>query len=496
MKVLSGHTSTIRSVCLNLKESYVAAGAQDGSIKMWDLTQSAKVVRTLITPGSCSPCLSLIFHPTKELLLSYSEDQILTVWDFRNRKILRQMKGTSGSLPALSQNNPESAAQSIPNITPFAMLTEDEKKNIMININTPKIMQFSPNGKWLFYSSFKEDDRNTTTNNNNNSNESNNEITGTHNGAVLVIWDLTKDETFFLDHSDAHHPQIVDEITSIAFHPLELILVTITLSGILRVWSLSSSESEDSNNSLLYMHNTLSSPSSSSPFPKNRTEHQSQGSSATPRVFFNENGSHLFALSHGKFTRYLWNLVEESETSFDTEELPLPQPEDETMHSVDLETSFQSVNEELDEETLQTSTPEILLKDLEIETGWVGWIESIVIIQNSAIIMERRSNSNLLLWFVALDSLSPLSTANIAPISSVDEPKSTSSRNNNNDESLNVHSKENAPNFVPNEAVVEQTPQKKFKLIPSERDLSLEPLSVDSFLLFVIFLIYYLLYLF
>ncbi|DBA81283.1 TPA: hypothetical protein ACH3X2_006901 [Trebouxia sp. C0005] len=92
LQSLSGHQSPVECVSFDNAEEAVVAGAQGGTIKLWDLEQ-AKVIRTLT--GHRSSCLSVNFHPFGDFFASGSLDTSLKVWDVRRKACINTYKGHS-----------------------------------------------------------------------------------------------------------------------------------------------------------------------------------------------------------------------------------------------------------------------------------------------------------------------------------------------------------------------------------------------------------------
>ena len=92
---LTGHNSEIESVCFDREEEYVAAGAVNGSVKVWDLME-AKVVRSLA--GHRANAISVDFHPYGEFCASGSLDTNLKIWDIRRKGCIHTYKVNLRSL--------------------------------------------------------------------------------------------------------------------------------------------------------------------------------------------------------------------------------------------------------------------------------------------------------------------------------------------------------------------------------------------------------------
>mmetsp|Transcript_12525 Transcript_12525/g.27006 ORF Transcript_12525/g.27006 Transcript_12525/m.27006 type:complete len:729 (+) Transcript_12525:243-2429(+) len=91
---LSGHQSSVMSVTFDQNEEVVAAGAQSGSIKVFDLDQ-AKVTKSFT--GHKSDVLCLELNDTFGLV-SGSMDTNIKVWDLRQKDCRTTLKGHKGGV--------------------------------------------------------------------------------------------------------------------------------------------------------------------------------------------------------------------------------------------------------------------------------------------------------------------------------------------------------------------------------------------------------------
>lgn len=73
---LTGHTTPIESLQINMNEKLIVAGSQSGSIRVWDL-EAAKILRTLL--GHKANICSLDFHPFGSFVASGSLDTNIKV---------------------------------------------------------------------------------------------------------------------------------------------------------------------------------------------------------------------------------------------------------------------------------------------------------------------------------------------------------------------------------------------------------------------------------
>ena len=328
----------------------------------------------------------MVFHPSKEILITSTLQNIVQVWDFRNRKCIRRFNSNYCDESEIKISNINNTSEGNNTFSYSDDWSPDEMAKMSLDFQIP-ILQFSPNGKWLFFSrssSFPHDKQ-----------------TENSKFISLSIWDLTSDSIRTLKH-----PKSEGMITSIDFHPLELLLTSVTSAGVVRIWQLEKK------------FRLLSSYSIRLPLVRSPL--------SSPKVFFSENGNSLFCLAFGKLVVFQCTSPSEIE----------------------------------DDEENEDQNQDLLEKELEIETGWFGTIESITLFRSTAMVVERRMNSNLLLWVGDLQKVIEDSKVNLPPVIQA---------------SLVVKEEKSTP-------VVQHLPTLgQFKLISAERDLSMTPLDINSF---------------
>ncbi|OSD08495.1 dynein regulator [Trametes coccinea BRFM310] len=89
IRELAGLPSTDRS---NRPGAYVATGARDKTIKIWD-TQTGQLLRTL--QGHDNWVRSLVFHPSGKFLLSASDDKTIRVWELATGRCVKTVEAHS-----------------------------------------------------------------------------------------------------------------------------------------------------------------------------------------------------------------------------------------------------------------------------------------------------------------------------------------------------------------------------------------------------------------
>ncbi|NXW48174.1 KTNB1 protein, partial [Nyctiprogne leucopyga] len=95
---LTGHTTPIESLQINMNEELIVAGSQSGSIRVWDL-EAAKILRTLL--GHKANICSLDFHPFGSFVASGSLDTNIKLWDVRRKGCVFRYKGHTEAVRCL-----------------------------------------------------------------------------------------------------------------------------------------------------------------------------------------------------------------------------------------------------------------------------------------------------------------------------------------------------------------------------------------------------------
>jgi WD40 repeat protein len=82
---LSGPPAAFRAIAFSPDSTLVAAGSDDGSIRIWDTATANPYSRPLAGPaGHTGKVLAVAFSPDGTLLASGGEDQIIRLWDMRS----------------------------------------------------------------------------------------------------------------------------------------------------------------------------------------------------------------------------------------------------------------------------------------------------------------------------------------------------------------------------------------------------------------------------
>ncbi|HZI49478.1 MAG TPA: hypothetical protein VFD75_16905, partial [Pyrinomonadaceae bacterium] len=101
---LQGHTGSVRAVSLNADNKLALSGAEDTTLKLWDLA-SSEVLRTFI--GHTDAVQTVVFCSDNKTGVSGSNDNRIIIWDLNTGKIDKELKGHSAAVHsiAVSANN-------------------------------------------------------------------------------------------------------------------------------------------------------------------------------------------------------------------------------------------------------------------------------------------------------------------------------------------------------------------------------------------------------
>jgi len=237
ISILTGLKAPICCLASHAKDSYVAGASTDGVIKLWDLAQNGKAVRTF--GGDSGSCVAIEFHPFVEILAVAAATNMIHLWDFRQRRCIKQINANDG--------------QTFPTLP-----LEPGKRS--------PCLKFSPDGKWLCYSKYLPELE---------------QIKSRDGSVLLHFWDLSQGQEF----GSVAHPLSEGMIVDVAFHPVELVIATITESGTIRMWDLER----------LNLLGTYQ-PGAVRNSPVN-----------FPKVKFSSNGDSLLVFVHNSVERYSWD---------------------------------------------------------------------------------------------------------------------------------------------------------------------------------------------
>jgi katanin p80 WD40 repeat-containing subunit B1 len=92
------HTGTINSIRQSPDGKWIASGASDGSLKIWDLRNS-KLIENFDIPNQQVTCME--FNPCTLTLANGSTDRTVKYWDLENFSIISQTKADSSPISHL-----------------------------------------------------------------------------------------------------------------------------------------------------------------------------------------------------------------------------------------------------------------------------------------------------------------------------------------------------------------------------------------------------------
>ena len=98
-RVMAGHMGWVRSLAMDPDNQFVASGAGDRTIKIWDLA-SGQLKLTLT--GHISAVRGLAVSPRHPYLFSCGEDKMVKCWDLETNKVIRHYHGHLSGVYSLS----------------------------------------------------------------------------------------------------------------------------------------------------------------------------------------------------------------------------------------------------------------------------------------------------------------------------------------------------------------------------------------------------------
>ncbi|KAJ3120547.1 POC1 centriolar protein A [Nowakowskiella sp. JEL0407] len=128
IRTLIGHTSRIRSVCMNNMGNLIASGSNDKSVKIWN-TNVQEDTRTL--HGHTHEVRCVAISHDRNVIVSGSDDKSLRIWNTKTGKEIRTLTGHSSNVTAVSISE-----------NGILMVSGSADKTVKIwNINTGKILR-------------------------------------------------------------------------------------------------------------------------------------------------------------------------------------------------------------------------------------------------------------------------------------------------------------------------------------------------------------------
>ena len=99
VKTFRGHRYSIKSLAFSPDGHYLATGADDATIIVWDLQRNELAYRL---EGFGADTWSLSFNATSDKLISGNTDEVIRAWDFKNQKVLSQMGGFANTIYSIA----------------------------------------------------------------------------------------------------------------------------------------------------------------------------------------------------------------------------------------------------------------------------------------------------------------------------------------------------------------------------------------------------------
>ncbi|HEY3103947.1 MAG TPA: caspase family protein [Pyrinomonadaceae bacterium] len=99
LRALHGHSNWIRSLAVSRGGELLASGSNDRTIKIWSVSSGRELV-TLT--GHTAPIESLLFMPDDKLIVSGSADQTIKVWDAGSGRLAQTLSGDTAAVGALA----------------------------------------------------------------------------------------------------------------------------------------------------------------------------------------------------------------------------------------------------------------------------------------------------------------------------------------------------------------------------------------------------------
>ncbi|MEL6855367.1 MAG: WD40 repeat domain-containing protein [Cyanobacteria bacterium J06607_13] len=157
---LKGESGRITSLAIDLTSRAIASGSSNGTLKIWDITQSVQVP-TVTTLKPLGPQINaLAFHPTDpNLLISGDQDGTVKIWDLARGEPLRILEDSADRIVSvdISQNGQYIASGSYDQtIRIWDLETGEQVQTLTGHDFVVSDVSFSPDGMLLVSGSYDE----------------------------------------------------------------------------------------------------------------------------------------------------------------------------------------------------------------------------------------------------------------------------------------------------------------------------------------------------
>ena len=144
-----GHSGTVEAVCYSPDGKYIASGAADATIKIWEV-ETGRCVRTL--EGHTRAVYSVSYSPDGKYLASGSGDCAIKIWNAATGDCIQTFKGHTRAVTAVvySPDGKYLASASEDNtIKIWEIGSEDYIKSFKEHTNSVTSVCYSPDGKYI-----------------------------------------------------------------------------------------------------------------------------------------------------------------------------------------------------------------------------------------------------------------------------------------------------------------------------------------------------------
>ena len=210
VKSITDFKKPINTIAFSPDNSLIVAGANDGSIKIWEVNSGKQIKAIMKHPDAI---LSEAFSPNGNLIAVGLDSGLVALWDINYKERIRTLKGHQGKIYSLRFNKDGSLLASGSDdktIRIWDMKSGDETKTLKGHFGAINSISFSPDGKLL--------------------------ASGSSDGNIK-IWDVsTGNEVIRIK------PSIDAGVNSIAFSPDGKLIASGLNNGTVNLWDIESNK--------------------------------------------------------------------------------------------------------------------------------------------------------------------------------------------------------------------------------------------------------------